>query len=42
VLAAAITRIQQACIAASKVAGIWCGSAEMARNMRAQGRLHQL
>ncbi len=37
VLAAAISRIQQACTAAGKVAGIWCGSAEMARDMRAQG-----
>ena len=37
VLAAAITRIQQACSAAGKVAGIWCGSAEMARDMLAQG-----
>ncbi len=37
VLAAAITRIQQACAAHRKVAGIWCGSAEMARDMLAQG-----
>ena len=37
VLAVAITRIQQACTAAGKVAGIWCGSAEMARDMLAQG-----
>ncbi len=37
VLAAAITRIQQACAAAGKVAGIWCGSAEMACDMLAQG-----
>ena len=37
VLAAAITRIQQACKAAGKAAGIWCGSAEMARDMLAQG-----
>ena len=37
VLAAAIVRIQQACSAAGKLAGIWCGSAEMARSMQAQG-----
>ncbi len=37
VLAAAITRIQQACKAAGKATGIWCGSAEMARDMLAQG-----
>ena len=37
VLAAAINRIQQACSTAGKVTGIWCGSAEMARDMRAQG-----
>ena len=37
VLAAAITRIQLACKAAGKVAGIWCGSAEMARDMQHQG-----
>ncbi|MFT7723613.1 MAG: aldolase/citrate lyase family protein [Roseateles sp.] len=37
VLATAIRRIQQACAAAGKVAGIWCGSAEMARAMQAQG-----
>jgi len=37
VLAAAITRIHQACRAAGKVTGIWCGSAEMARAMLAQG-----
>ena len=36
-LAAAITRIQQACKVAGKVAGIWCGSAEMARDMLTQG-----
>jgi len=36
-LAAAIARIQHACTAAGKVAGIWCGSAEMARDMLAQG-----
>ena len=36
-LAAAIARIQQACHAAGKVAGIWCGSAEMAHAMLAQG-----
>ena len=37
VLAAAITRIHLACQAAGKVTGIWCGSAEMAREMQAQG-----
>ncbi len=37
VLAAAISRIQQAAAAAGKVVGIWCGSAEMARDMLAQG-----
>ncbi len=37
VLASAIGRIHQACQAAGKVAGIWCGSAEMARDMLAQG-----
>ena len=37
VLAAAIRRIQHACTAAGKMAGIWCGSAEMARDMLAQG-----
>jgi 4-hydroxy-2-oxoheptanedioate aldolase len=37
VLAAAITRIHQACAAVGKVAGIWCGSAEMARDMLALG-----
>ena len=37
VLAAAITRIQQACSAAGKVTGIWCSSAEMARDMQTQG-----
>ena len=37
VLAAAITRIQQACTAAGKVTGIWCGSAEMARDMLTRG-----
>ena len=37
VLASAITRIQQACKAAGKATGIWCGSAEMARDMLAQG-----
>ena len=37
VLAAAISRIQQACAANGKVVGIWCGSAEMARDMLAQG-----
>ncbi len=37
VLAAAITRIQLACTAAGKATGIWCGSAEMARDMLAQG-----
>ena len=37
VLAAAIARTQQACAAAGKVAGIWCGSAEMARDMLGQG-----
>jgi 4-hydroxy-2-oxoheptanedioate aldolase len=36
-LAAAIRRIQAACKVAGKVAGIWCGSAEMARVMQAQG-----
>lgn len=36
-LAAAITRIHQACAAAGKNTGIWCGSAEMARDMLAQG-----
>ena len=37
VLAGAITRIQSACQVAGKVTGIWCGSAEMARDMLAQG-----
>jgi len=37
VLAAAIRRIQDAGRAAGKVTGIWCGSAEMARTMLAQG-----
>ncbi len=37
VLNSAIGRIHQACQAAGKVAGIWCGSAEMARDMLAQG-----
>ena len=37
VLAAAIRRIQTAAKAAGKVTGIWCGSAEMARAMQAQG-----
>ena len=37
VLAAAITRIHLACHASGKVTGIWCGSAEMAREMLAQG-----
>jgi 4-hydroxy-2-oxoheptanedioate aldolase len=37
VLAAAITRIHEACRRAGKFTGIWCGSAEMARDMRAQG-----
>jgi 4-hydroxy-2-oxoheptanedioate aldolase len=37
VLAAAITRIHQACRAAGKFTGIWCSSAEMAREMQAQG-----
>ena len=37
VLAAAITRIHRACKAAGKATGIWCGSAEMARDMLAQG-----
>ena len=36
-LAAAIARIHRACEAAGKVTGIWCGSAEMARDMLAQG-----
>ena len=36
-LAAAIRRIQLACKTAGKVAGIWCGSAEMARDMQAHG-----
>lgn len=37
VLAAAITRIHQACRSAGKVTGIWCATAEMAREMQAQG-----
>ena len=37
VLAAAMRRIQAAAQAAGKVTGIWCGSAEMARDMLAQG-----
>lgn len=37
VLAEAIRRIQDAGRAAGKVTGIWCGSAEMARAMQAQG-----
>ena len=37
VLAAAIRRIQQTGAAAGKVTGIWCGSAEMARDMVTQG-----
>ena len=37
VLAAAIRRIQEAGQAAGKVTGIWCGTAEMARAMQAQG-----
>ena len=37
VLATAITRIHQACRSAGKVTGIWCASAEMAREMQAQG-----
>ena len=37
VLADAIRRIQQAARAAAKVTGIWCGTAEMARAMQAQG-----
>ena len=37
VLAEAIARIQLAGRAANKVVGIWCGSAEMARDMQAQG-----
>ncbi|KQW44848.1 MULTISPECIES: HpcH/HpaI aldolase/citrate lyase family protein [unclassified Roseateles] len=36
-LADAIRRIQAACRTVDKVAGIWCGSAEMARAMQAQG-----
>ncbi len=36
-LAAALLRIQQACAANGKAAGIWCASAEMARAMIAQG-----
>jgi 4-hydroxy-2-oxoheptanedioate aldolase len=36
-LAGAIRRIQDACKASGKVVGIWCGSAEMARAMQAQG-----
>jgi 4-hydroxy-2-oxoheptanedioate aldolase len=36
-MAAAIRRIQTACAKAGKVTGIWCGSAEMAKEMRAQG-----
>lgn len=37
VVACAIARIQRACQIAGKVTGIWCGSAEMARDMLAQG-----
>lgn len=37
VLAAAITRIHAACAGAGKATGIWCGSAEMARDMLAKG-----
>lgn len=37
VLAAAITRIHRACKEVGKVTGIWCGSAEMARDMLALG-----
>jgi 4-hydroxy-2-oxoheptanedioate aldolase len=37
-LAAAIARIQAAAAAHGKVCGIWCGSAEMARDMLAQGQ----
>lgn len=36
-MAAALARIQQACASHGKVAGIWCGSAEMARAMVGQG-----
>ena len=32
-MAAALARIQHACVANGKAAGIWCGSAEMARAM---------
>jgi 2-keto-3-deoxy-L-rhamnonate aldolase RhmA len=32
-MAAALARIQQACVANGKAAGIWCGSADMARAM---------
>lgn len=32
-MAAALARIQQACVAQGKSAGIWCGSADMARAM---------
>jgi 4-hydroxy-2-oxoheptanedioate aldolase len=37
VLAAAINRIQQACRAAGKITGIWCSTAELARDMQTQG-----
>jgi 4-hydroxy-2-oxoheptanedioate aldolase len=36
-MAAALARIQAACVAHGKMAGIWCASAEMARALRAQG-----
>ena len=36
-MSAALQRVQRACAANGKTAGIWCGSAEMARDMVALG-----